>query len=207
MDYNDTIRVASAAAGDPQGMGEARTLDEFFNYGGGVVPGLSTLTRKTEPGFHLTKLTLASFVVAVTSVTTGAGVGGSKIFTFPLGYIQRYSCRAALSLAVETQADFTDSTPEGDVGIGSVAPADADALGTDATDDDWGTAVAFAMTSYVDSSVVVAPEAAGVVDGTSAQLSLYLNALVDAADIDDGTTTNLLFSGDIWILWANQGGV
>ena len=57
---------------------------------------------------------------------------------------------ADLSLAVASakQADFTDATPEGDAGIGSVAPENADALGTDATDDDFATATAFTMSAF-----------------------------------------------------------
>lgn len=153
---------------------------------------------------HKTVLTLASTPLAVTSVTTGAGVGGVKIYDFPAGYIRVLGCTASLALAVETQGDFTDGTPEGDVGIGSVAPANADALGTDATDDDYGTSTAFTMDTYA-ASVSIPPEAAGNFDGTSTAKDVYVNAFVDAADIDDGVTTNLLLTGTVTLTWINLG--
>lgn len=148
--------------------------------------------------------TLDSFPVTVTSVTTGNGVGGTQFFDFPEGYIRHFGTTADLSIAVTDQDDYTDGTPEGDVGIGTVAPANADALGTDATDDDFGTATAFTMSSYA-ATVDIPPEAAANFDGTSTAKNLFLNALVDAADIDDDASDNLLFTGTITVHWANLG--
>jgi hypothetical protein len=153
---------------------------------------------------HKTVVTLANTPLSVTSVTTGAGVGGVKIYDFPEGYIQMHGCTADLSLAVETEADFTDGTPQGDVGIGTAAPADADALGTDATDDNFGTATAFTMSAFA-ATVDVPPEATLNVDGTTTPVDAYVNALVDAADIDDSITTNLLVSGTVTFVWSNLG--
>lgn len=164
-----------------------------------------TSVEKSMGTVHQTVLTLASTPVSVVSVTTGNGVGGTKIYDFPEGYINVLGCVANLTLAVETQGDFTDATPEGDVGIGSVAPANADALGTDATDDDYATATAFTMDAYA-ASVACPPDAAGALfDGTSTAKDVYVNVLVDAADIDDGATTNVLVSGTVTITWINLG--
>lgn len=157
-----------------------------------------------DAAVHKTVLTLASTPLTVTSVTTGAGVGGVKIYDFPEGYIRLLGCTASLALAVETQGDFTDATPEGDIGIGSVAPANADALGTDATDDDYGTATAFTMDAYA-ASVSIPPESAANFNGTATAKDVYVNALVDAADIDDDTATNLLVSGTVTLTWVNLG--
>ena len=153
---------------------------------------------------HKTVLTLASTPLSVVSVTTGNGVGGVKLYDMPAGYIKVLGCTADLSIAVETEADFTDGTPEGDLGIGTVAPANADALGTDTTDDNIGTATAFTMSAYA-ATCDVPPDGDVYLDGTSTAVDVYLNALVDAADIDDDTTTNLLVSGTVTLVWVNLG--
>ena len=169
----------------------------------------STVTVKEYGDSALIKtvITLSSTPVTVTSVTTGNGVGGTKIYDFPEGYIQNHGCLADLSITIATadQADFTDGTPEGDIGIGTVAPANADALGTDATDDDFATATAFTMSSYTDSSVTCPPEASANFDGTSTAKDLYVNVLVDAADIDDGTASTVYISGTVTVLWSLLG--
>lgn len=168
---------------------------------------VSTVEVREEgnAALHRTEITLTNCPVSVVSVTTGNGVGGTTIYDFPEGYIHIHGATANLSVGVETQADFTDGTPEGDIGIGTLAPANADALGTDATDDNICTATAFTMTDYVDSSVTLPPEASANYDGTSTAVNLVLTALVDAADIDDDTTTNLLVSGTVVVLWSNLG--
>lgn len=164
-----------------------------------------TVAEYGDAIMHKTVLTLASTPVSVVSVTTGNGVGGTKLYDFPAGHINVLGCIADLSLAVETEADFTDATPEGDVGIGSAAPANADALGTDATDDNMATATAFTMDTYA-ATVKCPPDATAVkFDGTSTALDAYVNVLVDAADIDNDVTTNVLVSGTVTIHWLNMG--
>lgn len=175
------------------------------NDGVGAVNGATVTVQELGNGvMNKTVLTLVNTPVSIVSVTTGAGVGGTKIYDFPAGYIQIHGGTANLTLGAETEADFTDGTPEGDIGVGTVAPANADAFGTDATDDNILTGAAIAMTDYAD-SVTLAPEASLNIDGTSTAVDLYVNALIDAADIDDDTTTNLLVSGTITILWSNLG--
>ena len=170
--------------------------------------GAATITAVEEGDgvFHRTILTLTAFPVSVVSVTTGNGVGGAVAYTFPAGHITVLGCVGNLSITATTQSDFTDATPEGDIGIGSVVPANADALGTDATDDNMATATAFTMTAYVDNSVVLPPDAAAVkFDGTANAVVANVNVLVDAADIDNDATTVMHVSGTIAIHWINAG--
>ena len=171
---------------------------------------LSTVTAYEQwDGFSIrkTRLQLASVPVTIISVTTGAGVGGTKIYDLPEGRILMLGCMADLSIEIATakQADFTDATPEGDIGIGTVAPANADALGTDATDDDFSTAAAFTMAAYADASVQCPSEASLQFNGVSTPTDMYLNVLVDAADIDNDATTEVLVSGIIQFYWINLG--
>lgn len=186
----------------------AITINKFaessIDSGSITAPGVS-VQEFGDKAVHKTIITLSSAQVDVTSVSTGNGVGGLKIYDFPEGYVHIHGCTANLSLAVLTEADFTDGTPEGDIGIGTVAPANADALGTDATDDNLATATAFTMTDYVDASVVLPPEASANYNGTSTPVDVYLNALVDAADIDDDTTGELLVSGTVTLVWSHLG--
>lgn len=164
-------------------------------------------TEYGDAAMHRTVLTLTDFPVDITSVTIGNGVGGAIIYQLAQGHIRFRGATAKLSLRIATakQADFIDATPEGDLGIGTVAPANADALGTDATDDDICTAAAFICAAYADTSINLPPELDLAKDGTSSAVAVYLNALVDAADINDGVTTQILVSGVVILNWQNLG--
>lgn len=172
------------------------------------IAALATVTAEEQGDgiLHKTILRLASVPVSVVSVTTGAGVGGTKVYDFPQGRILALGTMSDLSfvIAAGDQADFTDATPEGDVGVGTVAPANADALGTDATDDDFSTATAITMAAY-SGNVQCPSEAALQFNGVSTAIDMFVNALVDAADIDDDTTSTVYVSGTIIITWTNLG--
>lgn len=163
-----------------------------------------TVQEFGDGAVHKTVFTFDNTPISIVSVTTGNGVGGTKVYDFPAGYIRVLGGTADLSLAVETEDDYTDGTPEGDIGVGTVAPANADALGTDATDDNILTAAGFTMSDFA-ATADLSPEAALNLNGTSTPVAVFLNALVDAGDIDDDTTTNLLVSGTMTLVWANLG--
>ncbi len=176
--------------------------------GGGVANGTTvSAVESVSSGLHKTVLTLANVVVPIVSVTTGAGVGGFKLYDMPQGWVKFLGATADLSMsvAVGKQADFTDNAPEGDLGIGTVAPANADALGTDATDDDICTASPFTGVAWTDTSITLGSEADMLIDGTTTAIDVYLNGLVDAGDIDDGVTTEILVSGTVTMFWMNLG--
>ena len=161
-----------------------------------------------DGAMHKTLLRITSLPITVISVTTGNGVGGSKIYDFPEGQLNVLGTVSDLSLVIAEadQADFTDATPAGDIGVGTLAPANADALGTDATDDNFSTAVALTMAAYSSSSQLVS-EAALIHDGTSTAIDMLVNILIDAADIDDDTTSTVYVSGTVLIHWMNLGDV
>jgi hypothetical protein len=167
----------------------------------------SAVESVDESGRHKTILTLADAPLPIVSVSTANGVGGLKIYNMKEGYIKFEGAIANLALRIATakQADFTDAIPEGDLGIGTAAPVDADALGTDATDDNICTAAGFTCSAYAASDIKLPSEADLLVDGTTAAVGVYLNGLVDAADIDDDVTTEVLVSGTITMYWTNLG--
>lgn len=205
------VRCTSYTSGSPYLSLQSislQTADTQTSVGVGSVPSVTGNIVAVEFGngsVHKTVLHLNNVQVDVVSVTTGNGVGGTTIYDFPEGYISIIGATADLSIGVGTQADFTDGTPEGDVGLGTLAPANADALGTDATDDNICTSTAFTMSSYA-ATVDLPPDAATInIDGTSTAVNLVLTALVDAADIDDDTTGELLFTGTATVVWSNLG--
>jgi hypothetical protein len=155
---------------------------------------------------HRSILRLTAVPITIEVTTTANGVGGTTIYTLPQGRIQFLGCMADLSITVAAadQADFTDATPAGDVAVGTLAPANDDALGTDATDDNLATSTALTMAAYT--ALVQCPsEAVLQFDGTSTAPNVVANALIDAADIDDGVTTTVYVSGVIVLSWMNLG--
>jgi len=92
------------------------------------------------------------------------------------------------------------------MGIGTLAPANADALGTDATDDNLATAADITGSSYA-GSVNLAPEAPLAYDGTATAMPVVLTGLIDAADIDDGATTSINISGTVTLTYVWRGDV
>jgi hypothetical protein len=196
--------------------GFSRALKRAYDYldrkpENGAAPEVTGLSveEKGVGALKQTVFTLTNMPISVVSVSTGNGVGGTQIYDFPAGRILHLGTMAELSVSIATakQADFTDATPEGDLGIGTLAPANADALGTDATDDNFGTAAAFTMSSYADPSVSLQSEPTTQFNGTGTAINLFLNALVDAADIDNDVTTEILVSGTITVHWINLGDV
>lgn len=199
--------------------GFPRALSKLYGYikgtaDGGIlgvaeeVAGL-TVTERGCDRFRTIVFDLVNVPVPVVSVTTGRGVGGLKLYTLPAGRILFFGAMGEISLSIASgkQADFTDATPEGDIGLGSLAPANADALGTDATDDDYCTAIDFTMSSYAVASRNLISEATQHFDGTSTAKPVFLNLAVDAADIDDGVTTEVLATGRITFHYLNLGDV
>ena len=176
--------------------------------GASVGTPVANVTAEELSGGALRKtlLRVTNLPITVISVTTGAGVGGSKIYDFPEGQLNVLGTVSDLSLVIAEadQADFTDATPAGDIGVGTLAPANADALGTDATDDNFSTAVALTMAAYSSSSQLPS-EAALIHDGTSTAIDMLINVLIDAADIDDDTTSTVYVSGTVLIHWVNLG--
>lgn len=149
---------------------------------------------------------LTNCPLPVVSVSTAVGFGGVKVATFPVGklLVARSIGNLAFSVASANQADFTDATPEGDYGLGTVIVADAD-LG-DATDVDLGPSTALTMAAYASPRGVSELAAPAEFDGSSTAKDVCVNLLIDAADIDDDVTTEVLVNGIIMIEYVNLTG-
>lgn len=192
---------------DQDGMVLPNALKTEANVG--TVAGSGVTVKEYGDGImHKTVFTLVNAKIPQVSSGAAVGVGSLKIYDFPTGAIFRMGLTADLALTIATadQADFTDNTPEGDIGIGSLTMGNADAFGTDATDDDWGTGVTYAMTAWADADVAINSEAALMLNDGGTDADLFLSALTDDADFDDSTTSDgITVNGTITVLWLNCG--
>lgn len=207
-DTTTTIASGAAATDITITMPSASGTFSVGGEGAGAKNGATvTATETGNSVVHKTVLTLASTPVPITSTGSANGFGGVKLYDFPEGRILVLGTMANLSMTVPAseQADFTDDTPEGDAGIGTVIIANADAFGTDATDDDLATGTAVAMTAFADASITCASEPSTQFDGTSTAKDINLNVLIDAADIDDDVSTSVEVSGTVTCTWVNLG--
>ncbi len=178
----------------------------------GAVAGAGvTVVEKGNGVIHQTVFTLTAAVIpTTTALDNQPAVGGLKIYDFPAGSILRLGTIADISstVAAADQSKLADNASEGDIGLGTVIPADTDAFGTDATDDDWGTAEPYVNTAHVDSDIEVNSEGVGIHVAGGTALDLNLNGSVDTLDITNtggAVAVGLEITGTITITWINLG--
>ena len=178
----------------------------------GVVNGTGvSLVEGGNNAFHKTTFTLASAVIPTATTGDGeVGTGGLKLYDFPEGNILILGITGDLSslIASADQSKLADNASTGDFGIGSIIPANNDALGTDPTDDDFSGTVAFVNTAHADSdiSMLTLDPHTFVDDGSD--LDLILTAGIDTADITDtggAVTVGIEMTGEITLIWCNLG--
>lgn len=183
--------------------------NQILTAAGAVAGSGVTALEIGNDAFRRTRLTLVNVVCPMASITTGNGIGGVNVYDFPEGFLQIMGTIAniGVSVAAAKQADFTDNTPEGDIGIGSVIITDPTAFSTDATDDDFAAGVALIMAAFDSPSNPMGTQAAQLEDGSTTAVNLIVNAFIDAADIDDGVTSEVLLNGTIDVVWSLIGDV
>lgn len=161
----------------------------------------ATITRETgcEP-IVKEVLTLTDFAVTVAN-TTGASFGGAKFYDFPEGNYLVYG--AVANLSVNWAGTDIGATGSGDFSIGTTATADATINSTDA--------------SVIPSSALTDPFVAGVgrgvgvstgvlfVPGHTTAGDLYLNMIIDDADVADAASDIVLVSGTITLFYVKLG--
>ena len=196
------LAIGVARAGDavssfavPELVDEINTA--FAGNAGAVVSNGGTVTA-TENGagaFHQTVLTLASTPIIIVGAS-GVGFGGVQLYDFPAGHIWVQGVIVD-ALTTVLGAGVTVGGG-GDYGIGTAVVGDAD-LG-DATDVDL---LASTSVDPLVTATDAALAAAAGFDGSSTAKNMFLNGLVDDADIA-GTCTNLV-SGTITVTWVDLG--
>lgn len=152
---------------------------------------------------HLTKLTIAGLPITLGN-TSGISFGSKQLITMPKGKIHFIS-----SNVEDFLYDYTDDagnvtpiagTMGGDFSLGSTATADATLNSTDVN--------ILASTSYDPFSTAVSANSAinAILDGTSTPISVYLNAIIDDADVADGASDILKVGCTMWFKWYWMGG-
>lgn len=178
----------------------ACALEEIVSGSGASPSGINAQAR--EAGSGVLHKTVVSFAVSPLTLTDDAGVGqyGSIVaYTFPAGAI------AVLGAVLDSDLTLVSpfiTTAAGDVGVGSTAVTDGDALATTEQNVIVTTEIA-ALVARV--GPMNAASAAGVIlNGTASPASLYLNVRIDD-NVAHATATTNTFTGTLTVLWSNLG--
>jgi len=161
-----------------------------------------TAAERGIAAVHHTRLTLTNAVVPVVVEALAVGYGSIKIYDMPagailfLGAVANLTCaRVGTDIAEDYDGDFGIGTAAADNDAGPLATTEQNIIPNTATPQ----AVAGATTAKGQSTAAENI----VVNGTTTAVDVFLNMLVDIADIsgDDGITVN----GTIDLIWVNLG--
>lgn len=195
----NTRRALDVALGSPGAYQELKRLIDGGPDGAASV-GTVVATEKGVCQMHHTRLNLTSMLITVGN-TTGVSFGGTKMYDFPEGRI--FLMGSLLDLAAPGLSNAGNATPidgddNGDVAMGTTVAGDGTLTGTDV---DFCPSTAYAM----DTAVTAALAAAAQFDGTSTAIDVYLNMLIDDADVGNGASDILEITGDVNLTWFNLG--
>jgi hypothetical protein len=155
--------------------------------------GVGDVIHKTVINFASTPVTVAN--------TTGASFGNVKVYDFPEGRIGVLG--ATTSLSFNWAGTDIAATGSGDFSFGTTGTADATLSTTDV--------------DIIPSSAMLDPFVAGVgtgtgalaasaqFDGTSTAKDVYINIIIDDADVADGASDIVLVTGSLTVTWINLG--
>lgn len=153
--------------------------------------------------FFTTRLKFNNVPVTVANVT-GASFGSVKIFDFVQGRVQIFGGSTRFTRISWAGEDIA-ATGSGDFSLGTTATADATLSTTDANIQ--------ASTAMIDPFVGGVGSGSGVFaagavyDGTATAIDIYLNVIIDDADVADAASDVVLFTGEIEIVGAFYGDI
>ena len=170
--------------------------------------GSCLAVEKGGAGFRSTKLVLDSFPVRMTDEAGVALYGGAKLYDFQQGAVNILSARADLNV-VKSSVSNTEiiAAFDGDFGVGTVTASNNATLATTEQNviPTTATPQASAGATVADGLMATVP---GILGDASTAIDLFLNALVDDADQNVGTTHAwLYFTGVIQFNWIDCGDV
>jgi hypothetical protein len=130
--------------------------------------------------------------------TTGISFGSEPLITLPAGKIHILSSNVEDFLwGLENAGNATPiaGTMGGDISLGSTATADATLNSTDVN--------VLASTSYDPFSTAVAANSGinVILDGTTTPVTIYLNAIIDDADVANAASDVLEANGTFYFSW------
>lgn len=179
----------------------------------GAATAIATVGASAQPevtaaeggfgNFRSTVLTLDELPITVGN-TTGISFGNVKLYDFPEGrhnFLGVQLNDLAVGLGDAGNVTPIAGTMGGDVSLGTTGTSDSTLDGTDVN--------LMPSTSIDPISGGIASgqlaAAATVLDGRTTPLDMYLNMIIDDADVADGAEDVLLLSGTITITWVNLG--
>lgn len=178
------------------------TSKRYFGYGAGAAAGTGVLANEDGIAGAIQQTTLKFTNATVTVAnTTGASFGSQKVYDFPQGRILILGGRA--NFTFNWAGQDIGATGSGDFSLGTTATADA-TLGT--TDVD-----------IMASSAMLDPFVAGIgtgtgnlvktteFDGTETAIDMFLNIIIDDADVADAASDVVTINGTITFSWINYG--
>lgn len=144
-----------------------------------------TLEEKGVGPLHLTKISIAGQPITLGN-TTGISFGKVPLMTLPKG-VAHFSVVCVDNFLFDYTDDAGNVTPiagtmGGDFSLGSAGTTDATLNGSEVN--------ILASTSYDPFSTAVDANSAinAVIDGSSTPITVYLNCIVDDADVADGAS-------------------
>lgn len=149
-----------------------------------------------------TLLTLSDVPVTVGN-TTGVSFGSQLVYTFPEGRILLLGATMggiSFDLTDEGNATPIDDTMGGDVSLGSTAAGDGTLTGADVD------IIPATSIDPISAGITGAALAASAqFNGTTTPVPVYLNVLIDDADVADTASDVILVSCLVTLTWVNLG--
>jgi len=161
-----------------------------------------SITDRRMGDLHSSVITLSDVSVTVGN-TTGVSFGGTKILDFPEGQIYvlaAWAEGATFDLTDAGNVTPIDSADGGDISYGTTVAGDGTLTGTDVD------IVPSASIDPISGGAAAARlAAAATFDGTATAKDVYVNVLIDDADVGDGASDVILVSDVLHIVWVYGG--
>lgn len=191
---------------------KSRRSSDFAGLGApnASAPGHITAVHEGDGPVIQTTLTLTD-VELLAGNTTGVSFGSVKLYDFPEGRIGILSTTAYFpsidwSDAARDGGDAPAATGSGDYSLGTTAADDGTLTGTDVDILPSSAMLDPFVASVGRSNAGTALAAMAQWDGTTTAVDMYLNALIDDADVSDGDAGAIVkFTGTIKFTWVNLG--
>lgn len=169
-----------------------------------VVSGL-TVYEFTENNIHRTQFVFADVAVALTDEAGVVAYGGKQLYTFPTGH--QVIINAISDLDITKSSAGVNDTADGDFSVGTVTASNNGTLtSTEANIIASTTMPQMASGATTANGSSTSTETPALYDGSSTEIELFLNFLIDDADHDvGGTACNLIVNGTLDVSWVNFG--
>ena len=169
-----------------------------------TITGL-TVNEFVEDNVHRTQFVFADVDVALTDEAGVVAYAGKQLYTFPTGY--QVVVNAIADLDITKSSAGVNDDADGDFSVGTVTASNNGTLSSTEANIIASTAMAQMVSgaTAADGSST-SSETPALYNGSSTEIELFLNFLIDDADHDvTGTACNLIVNGTLDVSWINFG--